>query len=54
MQLETSPPELERLFDAAFPDAPERLREWLQRAFEDGAASMAKEKKPPKPRKASR
>jgi TfoX/Sxy family transcriptional regulator of competence genes len=32
---------------------PERLREWLQRAFEFAAALPAKEKKPPKAKKAA-
>jgi TfoX/Sxy family transcriptional regulator of competence genes len=75
MKMETSPPELERRFDEAFPDDPraerrkmfgyvtvpraivddaERLREWLQRALEYGASLPAKEKKPPRAKKASR
>jgi TfoX/Sxy family transcriptional regulator of competence genes len=33
---------------------PERLREWVQRAFEFAAALPPKEKKPPKAKKAAR
>jgi TfoX/Sxy family transcriptional regulator of competence genes len=38
---------------AAIVAEPERLREWVQRAFEFAAALPAKEKKPPKPKKAA-
>src|SRR5882672_5461162 len=38
---------------AAIVAEPERLREWVQRAFEFSAALPAKEKKPPKPKKAA-
>ena len=38
---------------AAIVQEPERLREWVQRAFEFAAALPAKEKKPAKPKKAA-